>query len=298
MVNKITKSRLKTLIQYDFWKIIAISVIVCIVLVLIFNGVAKKPSEGQDFRIVIDEDVFMGEEIDGLFEDLFTKGPESGGFSYEMLKGETIILRSSEENPKNYVLNGVYAELGQDDALILTEEIYLNYLNANNAVSIKQYIESALNYYSTFCDSNGNLVDEKVYDNFTKTRGKDSRFRTSAEIEEGKKQELKRIKAVYSNATALKNCFELHPELLDEERTVGQNKGNFAVRISKFNGNGDKRIEKLFKRAVIDENEQTAYTTEGIYLVIGENSNENGDLFYENLAVLYTIINKYTTYLG
>ena len=305
MVNKITKSRLKNLIIYDFWKMVAVSVIVCIVLVLTFNFVAKKPTLGQDFRFIIDEEVYMGEDIDFVFEQLFTSGSENGGFSYEMLKGETQILRSSEENTKNYMLNGVYADpqLAQDDALILTEEIYLQYVNALNASDLVSYINGALSYYQSFCDENGNLVEQKVYDNFTKTRGKDSRFRTKAQIEEGKKQELSRIKGLKFTASALKQCFELHPELLDQKRTIEGTSfsGNYAIKLDALNGNasnGKKEIQTLFKRAVVSENNETNYTASGLYLVIGENSNENGDLFYENLSVLYVLIKNYSTYLG
>ena len=305
MVNKLTKSRLKNLIVYDFWKMIALSVIVCIVLVLIFNGVAKKPSKGQDFRWVIDDEIFVDNgEIDGVFTDLFNRGAENGGFSYEILKGETVILRSNDESPKNYVLNGVYAELGQDDALILAEETYHLYVNAFNAVSIPKFLDDALDYYATFCDESGNLIEQKVYDNFSKTRGKDSRFRKQSEFEEGKKQELLRIKGIKANATALKNCFEKHPELLDEVRTIENTtiSGNFALRLDKFTSKGEgenkKDIQNLFKRAVVSESGETTYTTQGVYFVIGENSAENGDLFYENLAVLYTIINIYTDYLS
>ena len=112
MVNKITKARLKNFIWYNSAKILILTVILSVVLGLLFNFVEKKPTDGQDFKILIDESITLGVEIDELFSDLFTSDEDGGGFSYEILKGETIIARNSNENPKDYVEN--FAKAGSD----------------------------------------------------------------------------------------------------------------------------------------------------------------------------------------
>ena len=82
MVNKLTKRKLKLFAVYDLWKVAVVSVLACAILLLAFNFVAKKPSDGQEFKILIDKTVNMGDDINDLFENLFTKAPEQGGFSY------------------------------------------------------------------------------------------------------------------------------------------------------------------------------------------------------------------------
>lgn len=303
MVNKITKQRLKNVIFYDGLKILALSVILCVVLILIFNAFAKKPSNGQDFKLIIDENIYVGEDVNDFLDDLFENGSENGGFSYETLKGETVYLRSNDESPKYYVLNNVYAELSQDDVCVLEEEIYLQYISRNNAVDLIDYVKSAKTFLLNegLCNPSGEFDVNAVNAYFEKTRSKDSRFRTSEQIKKGKEDELIRLKAIWKNATALETCFAMHPELLDEQTfTIGEytKTGKFALKIDVFDGKNGKHVENLFKRSYLDEKGETVYTTSGIYITVGNNLKDNGDLYYENLAVLYTLINTYSTFIS
>lgn len=303
MVNKITKQRLKNVIFYDGIKIVAVSVILCIVLILIFNAFAKKPSNGQDFKLIIDENIIVGDDISGLMDNLFESGAENGGFSYETLQGETIYLRSNDESPKEYVLNNVYAELYQDDVCVLEEEIYLQYVARNNAVDLVDYVKDAKAFLINegLCNASGEFDTDSVNSYFERTRSNDSRFRTSEKIKQAKEDELKRLQAIWRNATLLEACFVAHPELLDEQTfTIGEytKTGKFALKIDVFDGKDGKYVESLFKRSYLDENEETVYTTSGIYIALGNNLQNNGDLFYENLAFLYTLINTYSTFIS
>ena len=302
MVNKITGKRLKNVIVYDGLKIILLSVIICIIAVLVFNAITKKPSDGQDFKLIVDDELITGDDTNPFFAELFSNGVENGGYSYETLKGELMYLKGNDESPKSYMLNNVYADIAQDDVCVLAEDTYLGYVSRNNAIDLLQYVDGALNYLTSegLCDLNGVFNVDKVNAYFDRTRGKDSRFKTEEQIKKGKEDELKRLKAIYNNATKLKNCFQAHPELLDQRTfTYGgvEITGKFALVLDKFDGNNDRRIENLFKRAYKDEGGEVKYTTQGIYIAIGNNSIENGDLFYENLAFLYTLINTYSTYL-
>lgn len=304
MVNKITGKRLKNLISYDWLKMLALSVIVCIVVILVFNAFAKKPSDGQDFRLVIDQDVIVeGDEIKGVFDTLFDGSVEEGGFSYETLQGQVVYLRGNDESPKSYILGGVYAELNQDDVNILLEDVYLEYIAQNNAVKIDEYLISAKQFLldNGLCNSLGEFDVNRVNSYFETTRGKDTRFKTAEQIRKGKEDELKRLKAIWNNATALQKCFEEHPELLDERTYLFgtyENTGKFAINLSKLNGNSEsgKYIENLFKRSYVKD-DQTLYTVEGIYLTVGQTSDADGDLFYEKLAFLYTLIKTYSTFI-
>lgn len=302
MVNKITKPRLKTFIAYNTVKMIIVTLIACIILVLIFNGVGKHPTDGQDFKLIIDGSIVVGEDIIGLFDDLKNNDEQDGGFSYEMLKGEPLILRESDEYPISYNLNSIYVPLSYDDVCVLTEKVYKDYVTSGNAKRIDLYITEALAFCNQFLVG-GEIDANKVYEYFELTRGKDSRFITKDQKEQGKKDELKRIKAIYKNATTLENCFAIHPELLHncsfKSEVLNQTfEGPYAINVSNLKGHSENKIENLFQINKTVNDTETVLTTEGIYVVIGDTYDKTGDLFYEQLAFLVTLLRNYTNYLG
>lgn len=302
MVNKITKPRLKTFIAYNTVKMIIVTLIACIILVLIFNGVGKHPTDGQDFKLIIDSNIKIGKDVIDLFSDLKNRDEEDGGFSYEMLKGEPFILRGSDENPTSYNLNSIYVPLSYDDVCVLPEDIFKDYVTAGNAKRIDLYITEALAFCNQFLVG-GEIDANKVFNYFELTRGKDSRFITKEQKEQGKNSELKRIKAIYKNANLLKDCFNAHPELLYncsyKSETFGQTfEGAYAINISNLKGREDKNIANLFQINKEVSEKEPIVTTEGIYLAVGDTFDKTGDLFYEQLAFLVTLIKNYTNYLG
>ena len=102
-------------------------------------------------------------------------------------------------------------------------------------------------------------------------------------------------------ATALESCFASHPELLDKEREANflgkKVNGVYALNLGKLAGKQGEDVSKLFYLPKTDEEGNVSYIADGIFVAIGNNSNENGDLYYEMLAVLYTLIENYTNYL-
>ncbi|MBQ3234622.1 MAG: hypothetical protein IJA97_00510 [Clostridia bacterium] len=305
MVNKLTKRKLKLFVSYDLWKVIIVSALACLVFLLAFNFVARKPTDGQDFKILIDKNAIMGEDVDGFFENLFTKSATEGGFSYEMLKGETVMINGTDENPDEYLIRSVYGDLHYDDVVILQEPLYEYYFKTcYMAADISEYINSAIEFVSiNACDESGEINEQKVYDYFDRTRKGDSRFRTKAEKEQGRKDELDRFKGILLMATELRACFIANPELLDKEREYtyygGEaKKGVFGLRLGALVGRSDRDISKLFGLKKYKEGtNEIYYSADGLYLAIGNNVQENGDLYYEMLAVMYTLIDTYTTLL-
>ncbi len=305
MVDKLTKRKLKNFFVYDLWKVVVLSAILCVIFVLIFNFVSKKPSDGQDFKIMLDDDVIMGKgTIDEYIEELFTSKPTEGGFSYEMLKGETMYIRGTEENPEEYLLGGVYCDLNYDDVCFLGKKLYLAYLKMQGgAVDINEYIKDAKAFLfdNEFCDTNGVFNESNVFKYFDRTRKGDSRFRTKAQKEKGRLDELERLKGIYFMATSLEACFEENPNLLDEQREgtnqIGQKvMGSYALKLSELDGGELGDISRVFSITPTDEEDETSSSE--IYLAIGNNKEANGDLYYEMLAVLYKTIKNYSTYLS
>ena len=80
MDNRITKTRLKTFLSYDLIKVLAVTLILCIVCLIVFNWVGEKPSSGQSFYVLCDPNVEIGEDGSMLPIDTARKGVETADF--------------------------------------------------------------------------------------------------------------------------------------------------------------------------------------------------------------------------
>lgn len=314
MDNKITLKRLKTFFTYDAIKLVAAVVAVCFALLIVFNAVAKKPSYGQDYYMLVADNIHMGQEGQAFCQTVKNSGVENYGFSYDILRVNNMVIQEAGYS-SNYMMN-TYVELGEDDVFIVADvegdNLYNNYISSFFAEEINLYIEQALTYCKTngFVDDNGNFNTDKIRKNFINTRGKDSRFEKNADFNNGVQNEIARIKAIYKNAVVLKKVLENHPELLYKEETLSYNdkvveKGYYALKLSALNGKGDKRVENAFSCAVpkLSEGEEITdetiyeYTIENVVVLIGKNSVDEGDLYYESLAFINKLIDTYSTFI-
>lgn len=303
MDNRITKTRLKTFITYDLIKVVAILLVVCVALLVVFNMVADKPSTAQTFYVLCDTEVIVGDEGDLLTVETAERGTSKGGFSYDILKLSTKVLETGAYNA-TYMLETT-SEVGDDDIFIAQEPLGRIYLNRYYAVDIVEHTKNAKKYCieQGFYTESGEINQDKIIESFLKTRKNDNRFRSSENKEKGKKLEVERIKAIWENANLLLGVYENHPEIFASQFnsfTWGEREivGNFAIDLSKLTGSSNE-ISNAFKLAVTNEETyEVTYTVEGLYLFIGNNYDINGDLDYESLAYLRTIIEKYTNFVG
>ena len=307
MDNKITKERLKTFFVYDAIKLVACVLIVVFALMIVFNAVGKKPTKGQDFYLLIADNLYVGDEGYPFVHTV--KEDESGyAFSYDVLKTNNMLIQAAGYT-SSYMMN-TYVELGQDDVFIVADNgdgLYDGYIKNNFGVTINSYIQSAKSYLTlnSFVDENGNFNEEKIHENFIQTRGQDTRFETEKLFDEGVRKEIKRIKLIYKNAIVLEKVLQNHPELLYKEAEIyfeGELliKGSFAIDLSKLNGKGDKNFGNMFTRAkkvTNGDKETVEYTTENIVLLVGNNRLEEGDLYFESLAFINKLINTYSTFI-
>ncbi len=302
MDNKITKSRLKTFFTYDLWKMALIIVAVCLVLLIIFNMVAVKPTPGQSFYVLCDHNVIIGKEGDNLTLKTVDKGGENGGFSYDILSLQTYNLQLGA-NPTEYMLNNI-AQLGDDDIFIAGETLGRLYVDSYNALDIVEFAKSGKKYCIDmgFYTDSGEINEAKIIDNFIVTRLKDNRFRSESNKQLGKEQEILRIKSVWDNANILLKVFNEHPEIFSSKFTSFQwgettITGKFAIELSMLKGT-NKTISNAFKMEIVDEKTgEVNYTSNGVYLFVGDNLDVNGDLNYEALAYIRTIIEEYTDFI-
>ena len=308
---KITKSRLKTFFAYDAVKLVAAVVITVLLLWIILNALAKKPSNGQDFYMMVADDVVISDEARALPSKV-KDGDAKYKFSYDVLNVNTLVI-----NPAGYssaYMMNTYCELGEDDVFICIddgdESLYNQYTNLYWGEDIVSYATYALNFLKDngFISESGEFTDEKTEEYFLKTRKKDARFRKKAAREQGVKQEAERLKRVYDNAKALLTAIDAHPELLYDEKEIKISdkysvKGKFAINLGALDGNpavnGKKQITDLFARKVYDDGGNVSeITADKVLLLVGRNEQDEGDLYYESLAFINTLLFEYSTFLG
>lgn len=302
MKRRVGQNQIKTFFTYDILKVIVISIIVCLILTIAFNAVEDKPSEGQRFSIIYDDDLDLGEESDIVLQNAI-EGDKANAFSYEVLALDRKSLVVADNSTPEFTLK-TYVEINDDDILYCSNVLAKYYLENAYAENYDAYIESALNYLYTneFYSRDGVINEQKIIDNFLVQYKKDNRFKSKEEKENGKQLEIARIKAIYNNATTLKRVFESHPEIFSDEYTKyewGETlvEGRFAIDLSKLTG-GEYNLEKAVKREV--KNEETgdiSYVTSNIYLMVGNKFDVNGHLHYESLAYVVSVIKCYTNWI-
>ena len=302
MDNRITKSRLATFITYDFIKVIAVMLALCVMLLVVFNAVGDKPTSAQTFYVLCDNEIIVGDDGGMLTVDTAKKGANNGGFSYDIIEVSTKPIETSAYGT-SYMLK-TSAELGDDDIFITQEKLGREYLDSYFATDIVGFVDKAFQYCTDndFFSKSGTINEEKIRNYFLKTRKKDNRFRFG-KTEEGVALEIQRIKTIWDNATVLKKVFTEHSEIFSDKFTSftwggREITGSFAIDLSKLTGGAV--LSNAFKFAIKNQEtgEITSYTSDGIYLFVGNNQDVNGDLDYESLAYIRTIIEKYSNFIS
>lgn len=306
---KITKTRVKTFLTYDAIKLVVAVAITVILLSIIMNALAKKPTEGQDFFMMVADNVVISDETRAYPSKI--KEEAKYKFSYDVLKVNTLVI-----NPAGYsssYMMSTYCELGQDDVFICIDDgedsLYNSYTNLYWGEDISTYANNALKFLQNngFIDDKGEFNGDNAEEYFLKTRKKDARFRKKTAIDKGVKQEEQRLKNIYVNAKLLLKALGEHPELLysEKEIKVGDKdtvKGRFAINLGALDGNpsinGKKNITDLFARSEYDnEGNIIGITADKVLLLIGRNEQNEGDLYYESLAFINTLLYECSTFL-
>lgn len=297
MDKGILKSKLKTFFTYDFLKVTAICLAFCAIFTLAFYIVEKKPTEGQRFAILYADDIVLGDEVELVIENAIDESLETS-FSYDVLLIE----------PKQIMVGGnqtalslltTYSDLHDDDVFICTDSLLEHYVQGLRAQDLDVFVNNAFNYlYSNgFYSENGEINEDKIIKAFLQKYSKDNRFKKAEDLELGKTLEIKRIKTIYKNATILKKVFAENPQIFDttqtEIKTTGY-KGRFAIDLGKLSG-GEKNVYNSFKRPILNEGaKDVTYTADGVYLMLGNKQQTNGDLHFEGLAYLVSFLRTYS----
>lgn len=296
MDKSLLKTRIKTFFTYDLLKVLAISIAFCLLFTLVYGIVEKKPTEGQRFTILYANDLILGEESKDLIR--FTINSENeNAFSYDILKVDPKQIIVGDQSPQ-YLMT-TYSDLCDDDVFICTDTLISDYVETSRAEDLDKYVEKAFTYlYDNNFYTQENVVNEDVIiAKFLERYGKDSRFKKSEELELAKKEEVKRIKNIFNNATILKEVFANNPQIFDDKYnkiSLLNYEGRFAIDLGKLSG-GEKNVSNAFTRKVVDEKtNKVSYTADGVYLLIGNKQYKNGDLHFEGLTYLVNMLKMYS----
>jgi hypothetical protein len=326
MDNKITKKRLSEFIQYEWIKILALALCVCLVWRLVFisiGAVGNRLTIGQQFNI------YYSSDIDGncLTSAQADFGLNSGVLSYEVQEFSVSQLDSSYTSTQ---LTAWLSE-GFGDLMICSnkttenkkvsffEDLIDNY-GANT--DFDTLYQDAYAYAETFMIdktasdplSLENIDDNKVKSAFTKRLSDDNRFKTAEQKVAGEKKEKARIEKHFYNVKALKkilaqdifveyvkysatylNGNQQIKDRLKDEYEAELNKDNpakkYAIDFSKIpQTEGKSSISKY--GVLYGETEKNSAV-----LTVFDSKKFQPDLQYETLSVIVEIIKNTTNIL-
>ena len=223
MDNKITKQRLQDLFSYE-WVTMVVAVILAIVMCsFTFNIFEVKPTVGQTFNIIYDQN------IKTYNESVFYDEVDSKAFSFEILdwQGERM---SPEYNVLDIRIQTYDADVLFTDNVVSKEEgdvsvsrawsvidgfdiVDYNTLAGRATMYLKQFLKDAFAGKTEFVTDFSKLDLQKIDKNFEIRAKEDNRFRTRSKLDEGKLLERERIKALCSDLEKMNYLLSSHSEI-------------------------------------------------------------------------------------
>ncbi|MBR5439025.1 MAG: hypothetical protein IKV61_02290 [Clostridia bacterium] len=306
MNNKITKQRLKTFLVYDLVKMVAITTIVLLCVIIIFNYFGKRPSEGQTFSVLIDgSEVITGDGEEDFYSKV-TNGREDKyyyGLSYNILDGNVTTISPSSANPMETLVQ-TYTQLKDDDVVIAGKTVATYYLGRGSAMNFDTFISDFNSFlyvnngfYASEASSVEDINVEAVKTYFLKTYAKDARFLSESQKQKGIEQEIERIKGFKTNSDLFKKLLEVCPNIVATEQelssfTLGgiEFSGKYALNLGAL-GNDFINVYKTEQAG----NEEEPYSTNGVYLLLGNRT--EGDAMFETLSFILTLAKEYSNVL-
>ncbi len=327
MDNRLTKRRLSDFLAYEWILMIVVAVAAIIVLELAYTMAATRLSTGQQFKYYLDETLYSFDASDKSVYDLL--GVETGKngktFSYDVLSVETEKLTSS------YNVLTVRLSVQEGDA-IFTSSVE----NEGETVRIKSIADEfpvydledllvrAENYLKPFT-VNGEVYNENDYDE-TKIRDYfdarmkgDKRFRTEAEKEEGRKNEVGRIMKLAGEVKDFKTLLSVDEEkglfyrYTKYEQMSAQNPDdeNYKAAYEREKAERENRIYGINMGALTYATDRTdkkpvseylkianTDSAQNVVLVLFDFGKYQPDLQFECISFLNTLVREFSDILG
>ena len=222
MDNRLTKRRLFDLLSYEWIFMIVMCVVAIIFWELVYSVASVKLTPGQDFKIYYDYTLSSTSDTDlrQLIVDRKTFSYDVLKFSSEDIDKSNNVLSSRLSIQEGDVIFTDAVGIKEYNEAIRKNEIPENMVRAFSLIDTSSYRIGSLdemlsnaqvylkvNFFKddyneqTVFDSydSQNIDHAKVRSAFLKRNGKDNRFRSSSNKEQGIKLEIERIEKLYEN---------------------------------------------------------------------------------------------------
>ncbi len=322
MDNRLTKKRLSDFLAYEWILTIIVAVAAIVVLELVYTIAATRLSTGQQFKYYLDENIYIANADKSVYNLLdFSAGENGKTFSYDVLSVEAENLMSS------YNVLSVRLSVQEGDA-IFTSSVEeegspvraKTIIDETGVYDMFGLLESAKAYLGNFTVSGGNIYNENDYDE-NKIRGYfdermkgDKRFRTEEQKEEGRQNEIGRIKKLAKDASDFEYLLSIGEEkglfyrYTRFEQTANNNPDNenynnayqrerdsgenlvYGFNMSALTG-GKKNVSEYLKL-------QGKENAEGVVLLLFDFASFQPDLQYESISFCVTLAREFSDFLG
>lgn len=317
MDNRLTKRRLSDFLAYEW--IMTIIAIVAAILVweLIYTVSATRLSVGQQFKFYLDEDISSNYSVHEILVP--TPGENGKTFSYEILSVDTEKLVSS------YNVLSVRLSVQEGDAIFTSSALKddgkvraKSVADDFSVYDMNSLLNGAKEYLSQFTINGGNIYNPDDYDDnairaYFDTRMKgDKRFKTDAEKEKGRADEIARIKKLARDtkdfetilATGDANLFfryvkyeqasggDENHETFGKAYAAERDKGEliYGLNFGALTG-GKKNVSEYLKISETD-------SAENVVLMLFDFAKYQPDLQFESISFTVTLVREFSDILG
>ena len=321
MDNRLTKRRLSDFLAYEWILTIVAAVAAIIVLELIYTVAATRLSTGQQFKFYFDDMIFSGSSDKTVYDLLGVEYGENGKtFSYDVLSVETESLTSS------YNVLSVRLSVQEGDAIFTSsladeEDGGVKAKEIADSYAVYDFSELAKNaetYLKNFLidKENGDVYDLNAYDEnairayFDARMKGDKRFRSEAAKEEGRINEIGRIKKLaadlkdfntllsvgdgmdlffryvrYEQASGGDTADKDYGKVYEREKEKGEK--IYGINVAALTGGG-KTVSEYVK--ISGEGVTSA---EGVVLMLFDFSGDQYDLQFESISFTVTLAREF-----
>ncbi|MBQ6727594.1 MAG: hypothetical protein IJQ87_01510 [Clostridia bacterium] len=319
MDNKLTKRRLSDFFAYEWIITIVAAVVAIIVLELIYTVAAVRLSTGQQFKYYLDEDLYV---YDGSAYEIYNLlGVENGEngktFSFDVLSVESENLTSS------YNVLSVRLSVQEGDAIFTSvKEKEDGSVRAKTIIdqfpvyNLQLLLDSAKEYIAQF-KVGDNLDENKIRAHFDERMKGDNRFRTEAEKEAGRQNEIGRIVKLAADVEDFETLMTIGEEkglfykyTKYEQAATNEDNENARAAYEKEKTDGRENVvyginmgalthapEKTDKKNVSDYLKLSDGTAENVVLILFDFSSYQYDLQFECISFVNTLVKEFSDFL-
>ena len=328
MDARITRKRLGERLTYDWFKIVAVTLVVFLLWAFLYSLVGPKLLQGDELTFYVVTNKYSENEARRFTEKLSASGRLSYGTQsvrYEVIDygdktGGTKFngaLMNQEIDMAVFMDNALFDENGdyKDDGLTVYVSDFRYYVDGNGVCAFTDAIAYARAFLTPFFEDLGEGVDslgegrilkERVAAEYFLQNKLDNRFKTNEQIDQGVEWEKQRLISYCEETLKLEALLRDHPEYFIYYRRFEQ-----EAEVERQTYRNDPNHEYIYEA----EEEAKPYgislshfpnasalckgsdgtTIDDCVLTMLNFKDKNGDLFYETIAAINFFLEEYAS---